>query len=174
MIFRGFLLCLCRIQTISAVCLRSVSQSGQYRAAEIFCIQTILNWADTDLLGSFRGSWEMQTCSIPMQNPSAGAWNSDCHVGHQCFFCSHPFISFLCYTVGSNHHDNQCSPHLSICVNYSGCQCEVQWSCSVPYIDLPVQSTMIWTFFTLIQVCSATYNDFKCIGNKIYCCNQVL
>jgi hypothetical protein len=34
--FRGFYVCLCEIRTISATWLRSVSQSGQYRAAEFF------------------------------------------------------------------------------------------------------------------------------------------
>ena len=37
-IFRGFLACLCGIRTILAIWLRSVSLSGQYRAAEfILC-----------------------------------------------------------------------------------------------------------------------------------------
>src|SRR5258707_7692236 len=34
--FRCFLVCLCRIRTNSAIWLRSVSQSGQYCAVEIF------------------------------------------------------------------------------------------------------------------------------------------
>ena len=54
--FRSFLACLCGIRTISATGQGLCQDPDNIAQWKFFCVRTILDWADTDLLVGFQGS----------------------------------------------------------------------------------------------------------------------